>query len=254
MQQTPTSQSGAYRLRALAALLNYPSAEVQQGLPEITQALCEDAAWPKALQPELHGLLLLLQQEQLLDWQMRYSDAFEQSRATSLHIFEHVHGHSRDRGAAMIDLQQSYEQQGMVLHSAELPDYLPVVLEFASLQSAAHARAFLSETAHIVQNIGAALHRQQSPFTPLISAVLVCAGHKPLAAVPVAAWWRAATMQTPGVSAAELAELDAQWAAPAAFDGCSDPAQHGPAAHEQPLRFVQQAAFSSKTHGVGASL
>ncbi|MET5021328.1 nitrate reductase molybdenum cofactor assembly chaperone, partial [Burkholderia pseudomallei] len=75
---------------------------------------------------------------------------FDRGRSTSLHLFEHVHGDSRDRGPAMIDLAQTYEKAGLHLGPAELPDYLPVVLEFASTQPPKEARAFLAEMTHIL--------------------------------------------------------------------------------------------------------
>ena len=76
-----------------------------------------------------------------------YVELFDRGRATSLHLFEHVHGDSRDRGPAMIDLQRTYEQAGLVSRRDELPDYLPVMLEFASTQPPREARAFLGEIA-----------------------------------------------------------------------------------------------------------
>ena len=70
--------------------------------------------------------------------------SLDRGRATSLHLFEHVHGDSRDRGPAMIDLAQTYEAAGLYLAEGELPDYLPVVLQYASTQPPAQARAFLA--------------------------------------------------------------------------------------------------------------
>jgi nitrate reductase delta subunit len=81
---------------------------------------------------------------------------------TSLHLFEHVHGDSRDRGPAMIDLAQTYEKAGLYLAEGELPDYLPVVLEFASTQPPREARAFLGEMAHILNAIFSALQQRGS--------------------------------------------------------------------------------------------
>ena len=86
-----------------------------------------------------------------------YVELFDRGRATSLHLFEHVHGDSRDRGPAMIDLGQTYEKAGLILAEGELPDYLPAVLEFVSTQPPREARAFLGEMAHILNAIFAAL-------------------------------------------------------------------------------------------------
>jgi nitrate reductase molybdenum cofactor assembly chaperone NarJ/NarW len=86
-----------------------------------------------------------------MEVEARYVETFDRGRATSLHLFEHVHGDSRDRGPAMIDLVQTYEKAGLYLGPEELPDHLCVVLEFASTQPPALARAFLGEMAHILQ-------------------------------------------------------------------------------------------------------
>ncbi|MCP2937330.1 nitrate reductase molybdenum cofactor assembly chaperone, partial [Salmonella enterica subsp. enterica serovar Typhimurium] len=84
------------------------------------------------------------------DGEAAYVELFDRGRSTSLHLFEHVHGDSRDRGPAMIDLAQTYEKAGLYLAEGELPDYLPVVLEFVSTQPAREARAFLGEMTHIL--------------------------------------------------------------------------------------------------------
>lgn len=65
-----------------------------------------------------------------LDARAQYSELFDRGRATSLLLFEHVHGESRDRGRAMVDLLAQYEQHGLQLNSRELPDHLPLYLEY----------------------------------------------------------------------------------------------------------------------------
>src|SRR4029078_2389354 len=92
-----------------------------------------------------------------LDSEAAYVELFDRGRATSLHLFEHVHGDSRDRGPAMVDLCAMYEKAVLLRAPGELPDYLPVVLEFASTQPAREARAFLGEIAHILAAIFGAL-------------------------------------------------------------------------------------------------
>jgi len=107
-----------------------------------------------------------------------YVELFDRGRRTALHLFEHVHGDSRDRGQAMVDLTQTYERAGLMLAPGELPDYLPVVLEFASTQPPAEARAFLRETAHIARSIFSALLERQSPYASVLAAVLDLAGER----------------------------------------------------------------------------
>ncbi|MEO6972794.1 MAG: nitrate reductase molybdenum cofactor assembly chaperone, partial [Rhodoferax sp.] len=140
---------------------------------------------------------------------------------TSLHLFEHVHGDSRDRGPAMIDLAQTYEKAGLYLTPDELPDYLPAVLEFVSTQPAKEARAFLAEMAHIFNTLFGALQQRRSAYASVLGALLELAGEK---AQPV--------KQTPEES------LDASWAEPLAFDGCSSQGQAKPG-QPQPIRIVR---------------
>ncbi len=106
-----------------------------------------------------------------LDTEAAYVQLFDRGRATSLHLFEHVHGDSRDRGPAMIDLAQTYEQAGLYLAPGELPDYLPVVLEFVSTQPPREARAFLGEMTHIFNALFSALRERQSAYASVIGAL-----------------------------------------------------------------------------------
>jgi nitrate reductase delta subunit len=147
-------------------------------------------------------------------------------------LFEHVHGDSRERGPAMIDLQQTYEQQGLLLAPGELPDYLPVVLEFASTQPQKVAREFLAEMAHLLQSIHAALARQDSPYAAAVAAALDLAGEPVQAPETVP-------------EAPPEAPLDEQWAEPAVFDGCSVAGQNtAPAV--QPIQIVRRDAASPR--------
>ncbi len=127
---------------------------------------------------ELDALLKHLAQQPALDVESEYVELFDRGRRTALHLFEHVHGDSRDRGPAMIDLIQTYEKGGLYLGADELPDHLPVVLEFASTQPPAQAREFLGEIAHIVRIIFSALQAAQSPYASVLAAVLELAGEK----------------------------------------------------------------------------
>ena len=121
-------------LRALAALLAYPDGRLRAALPEITALLEQADEISPSRRGELEALTGWLASGDALDVQAEYVETFDRGRSTSLHLFEHVHGDSRDRGPAMIDLARTYEAAGLVLREGELPDYLPAVLEFASTQ------------------------------------------------------------------------------------------------------------------------
>ena len=219
-----------YSLRVLAALLRYPDAALRGAADELQQALHDEAALPAARIQELCALLQHLQRSDAFAVEADFVDLFDRGRGTALHLFEHVHGDSRERGPAMIDLQQTYERAGLFLAPGELPDHLAVVLEFASTQPAREARAFLGETAHIVRAIFSALQRRASPYASVLAAVLELAGE------------RAEAVEIPPEP-----ELDEAWAEPEAFGGCSSAGQSRPE-QPQPIHIVRPA----RNHQPGA--
>src|SRR3546814_17750670 len=137
-------------LRALSALLSYPSAELKQHIGEVRQALYAEAALPPEALARLEPLLRSFETEELLELQAAYSELFDRSRSLSLHIFEHVHGESRERGQAMIDLGQHYIDSGFIMQAPELPDFLPIFLEFLSCAPPAQAREWLRDRKSVV--------------------------------------------------------------------------------------------------------
>ena len=217
----------ALSLRVFARLLSYPDAGMRGHLPDMREALRGERAIGGARLAELEALMDGLAAADPLDAEAAYVHLFDRGRATSLHLFEHVHGDSRDRGPAMIDLAQTYDQAGLHLAPDELPDYLPVVLEFASTLPPREASAFLGEMAHIFNALFGALLQRQSAYASVIGALLELAGEKaePVAPVP----------EEP---------LDASWAEPPAFDGCSREGQSkaGQArpGEAQPIQFARR--------------
>jgi nitrate reductase delta subunit len=208
-------------LRVLAALLSYPDADRRSHLAEMAEILHRERALSPGRLEELDRLIGKLRGDDALDVEADYVHVFDRGRATSLHLFEHVHGDSRDRGPAMIDLAQTYATAGLFLAEGELPDFLPVALEFASTQPPPEARAFLAETAHILNAIFAALQKRRSAYASVLGALLELAGEK---AQPV-----------------ELAAeepIDATWEEPPVFDGCSSKGQSRPD-QPQPIRLIR---------------
>ena len=227
--QAPTMR---LTLRVLAHLLRYPDAELRAHLDELADALQLEAAVPGKRLDELLTLICRLGAQDALQVESDYVELFDRGRSTALHLFEHVHGDSRDRGPAMIDLAQTYEKAGLFLAPEELPDHLCVVLEFASTQPPALAKAFLGEVAHILNAIFSALLKRESPYAAVIAAVLELAGQKAQAvAIPVEE------------------SLDDSWAEPEAFDGCSTRGQNRPG-EAQPIHIVRQKPNASQ--GVAA--
>jgi nitrate reductase delta subunit len=205
----PVSACGS--LRALAALLSYPDARMRGYLPEMREILRSECALSAARQAELDALIDALARAEPLQAEADYVELFDHGRATSLHVFEHVHGDSRDRGPAMIDLAQTYEKAGLYLAPGELPDYLPAVLEFVSTQPPREAREFLGEMAHIFNALFNALQQRESPYVSVLGALMELAGET---AHPV----KLAADQT----------LDESWIEPPVFDGCSSRGQAKP--------------------------
>jgi len=166
--------------RALSALLSYPSGDMRQALPEIADAVRNASIVALGEQRGLLDLIDELGQGDLLAAEERYVDLFDRGRALSLHLFEHLHGESRDRGEAMVELKQLYEQAGFELSTCELPDYLPVVLEYLSCRDLAEARAMLADCAHILTTIGRSLIARQSRYAAVLQALIVIAGETPI--------------------------------------------------------------------------
>ena len=193
----------------------------------MAEALAGERALPARRQAEIEHLLDALESAPALDAEATYVDLFDRGRSTSLHLFEHVHGDSRDRGPAMVDLAQTYEKAGLYLGPGELPDYLPVVLEFASTQPPREARAFLAEIAHILNAIFNALRERQSPYASVLGALIELAGER-ASAVKVAA----------------DEALDAAWEEPPAFGGCSTRGQARPDV-PQPIKIVRRESTAS---------
>jgi len=211
-------------LRVLARLLTYPDAELRAHLGDLQDALRSERALGNARMAELEALMRSLTTRDPIEVEADYVQLFDRGRSTSLHLFEHVHGDSRDRGPAMIDLAQTYEKAGLYLADGEMPDYLPVVLEFVSTQPVKEARAFLGEMTHILQAIFSALLKHESAYASVLGALLEVAGEKAQA-----------------VKVADEPPLDESWEEPLAFGGCSTEGQAKPG-QPQPVRIVRNAA------------
>lgn len=216
-----------YSLRVLSQLLSYPDAAMRQQWPQLMTVLDEEGVLSSARRTELQALVAHLQHLNPMDAESRYVETFDRGRATCLHLFEHVHGDSRDRGPAMIDLTKTYEQSGLFLAPEELPDHLCVVLEFASTQTPEVAKAFLGEMAHILNAIFSALLKRESPYAVVLAAVLELSGHK-----------------AQSVAIAVEESLDESWSEPEAFDGCSTRGQARPG-EAQPMHFVRKTSTAS---------
>lgn len=167
----------ALLLRALSALLAYPDAELRAALPEITDALRDTRAIDAKLRAELVALADEIATSDELEAEGRYVDLFDRGRRTSLNLFEHVHGDGRQRGPAMLELRQRYRDAGMQEVTDELPDHLPLLLEYLSCRDASEVRDTIGEVAHILRKLGNTLLQRHSRYAAVMAALLAL-GHE----------------------------------------------------------------------------
>ena len=201
--------------RALSALLHYPSAELVGAAGEIRLLINEDRRLSGAARKILDRLALQLADNDLLDAQETYVGLFDRSRSLSLHLFEHVHGESRDRGQAMVNLAAHYERHGCRIDANELPDYLPLFLEFLSLTSPQEASELLSDVVHILAAIRIRLERRGSDYAGVFLALEDLAGRNPDRATVEG------LLKQDKPPAEEAKDLDKDWEEAPAFGGAA---------------------------------
>lgn len=193
--------------KVFSALLSYPTTEMREALGEMTEVITQS---PLIAAPERDGLMTLIRvlgEGDTLDAEERYCELFDRGRTLSLHLFEHLHGESRDRGTAMVELKQLYARAGFELAARELPDYLPVVLEYLSFRDMDEARDMLADCAHILKVIARALIARRSEYAAVLQALLVIAGEQPLDAAKIPQ------------AKERLEDLDRRWEEEPAFSG-----------------------------------
>ena len=208
-------------LRALAVLLGYPSAELKANIAEVAAAIDDESQLPAADRARLSPLLARFEHDDLLDLQSVYSELFDRSRSLSLHLFEHVHGDSRERGQAMIDLGQQYMESGFFLEGSELPDFVPVFLEYASCLPPAESREMLRQPVHVFAALAERLDKRGSDYATIFHCLVALANAR------VDANARAVVDQN--TPAEESADIDAEWEeAPVSFNQAGAHEMGGP--------------------------
>lgn len=170
----------ALLLRALSALLTYPDEELRAALPEISDAIQSSRAIKVRYKKDLIALADEIAGCGELEAEGRYVDLFDRGRHTSLNLFEHVHGDGRMRGPAMLELQQRYLDGGMEPVANELPDHLPLLLEYLSCCGLSETRDTIGEIAHILRQLGNTLLKRNSRYAAVMAALLALGGEKGL--------------------------------------------------------------------------
>lgn len=167
-------------LRALSALLAYPDSELRAALPEITDVIRTSRAIKKRHRTNLIALADEIANSEELEAESRYVDLFDRGKQTSLNLFEHVHGDGRQRGPAMLELRERYLGADMEPMGDELPDHLPLMLEYLSCQSLSETRSMIGEIAHILRQLGNTLLKRQSRYAAVMAALLAIGNEKGL--------------------------------------------------------------------------
>ena len=159
-------------LKAIAVLMDYPDAGLQENAHEIVGVIAAEPRLDGATRSGLFELVQEIQHGDLFDVQADYVGLFDRSRSLSLHLFEHVHGESRDRGQAMVQLQEIYRDNGLELAASELPDYVPLLLEFCSHLDGDEIQGWLEEMGHLLQLLQGRLAERNSQYQWLFKALL----------------------------------------------------------------------------------
>jgi nitrate reductase delta subunit len=192
--------------KAIGALLDYPTAELQAAADEIEQALAEERALAEAELDLVRAFIDRLRCSDVMDLQENWIGQFERSKRLALHLYEHSYGESRDRGQAMVNLALTYRMNGFELNAAEMPDYLPLFLEFLSVIPPVHARRYLTDAIDIIEALRIRLQERASPYAVLLGALVSLASRKADGAEVEAIL--ADEPQDPG----DLEALDKEWA------------------------------------------
>lgn len=191
-------------LHLLSLLLQYPSKDLQSVAGEIRQRIEADPTLPGDAAARLDPLLARLASGDIYETQETYVELFDRGRAHSLHLFEHVHGESRDRGQAMVDLRARYVEAGLEEIGNELPDFLPLFLDYCSTLPEGDAREMLAEPGVVLVALAARLAERGSDYAPVFSLLCDIAG--------IEMNEEAQKALSPVDDPLDLEQLDAQWA------------------------------------------
>jgi nitrate reductase delta subunit len=165
-------------LKVIAVLLHYPDEALQRASVELVDALDADLLLGADRRAAVVRFIERLRQSDLLALQAEYVDTFDRGRARSLHVYEHLHGESRERGRAMVELKRLYRAYGFAIEGPELPDYLPLFLEFLSTRPVGEAVGWLQQIAEVLQVLHARLASRASPYAALLEALVRLAGRR----------------------------------------------------------------------------
>lgn len=165
--------------KILSLFLSYPGKDLQDFLPQGIEEMRREHLLDLRSLAYLEEFAAHHAGMDLIDWQANFVDLFDTSRNTSLYIFEHLKGDSKERGQAMADLMDFYRENGLVLSGDELPDYLPVFLEFLSTLDLPKAAELLSQTVNVIDRICSILKEKDNPYMHVLAAVISLSSEMP---------------------------------------------------------------------------
>ncbi len=191
--------------RALGLMLGYPTEDQRALIPAILQAVQSEDRIPGPIRRSLTRLGERLAEADTYELQEDYVQTFDRTRTLSLNLYEHVHGESRDRGQAMANLVELYRQHGLEMASQELPDHLPVFLDFLSVVPDDKAASLLGEAAHVLEALAERLHKRSSPYRAVFGALVALSDAAPDSEAV------AALLREPEEDPDDLSALDRAW-------------------------------------------
>ena len=159
--------------KVLSALLEYPEQELIDNLPEIRAVIDESTDIDAEESAALLKFLNFLESKSLIEVQADYVDTFDRTPEHSLHLTHHLFGEEsdRNRGPALIDLSEMFKEYGVKTVTNELPDYLPLLLEFASSLDESEATVFLADVNKVLGLLEDNLTKASSPYAALLSII-----------------------------------------------------------------------------------
>lgn len=233
-------------LKVISCLLDYPREDVRQHRGDLALAISNAREISPDMRSQLLETLQHIYQQDLIDAEEQYSGLFDQGRILSIHLFEHVHGESRDRGQAMVDLMQVYEDNGFAMDKRELPDFIPLFLEFLSWLPDMDAREWLADVSPILARLGARLKERDSSYANLFAALLMICGQHGLMAEEQAAAEKEERDDTPEALDREWEEAAVSFSPP---DNCSTNKPAVDPNQRQALHWVDPAATVNQPIG-----
>lgn len=199
-------------LKVLGHLLTYPTAEQIVALPEFRDILKQEKCLPESTLQDLDNLMSYMAKQDLLDLQEEFVALFDRTPSLCLHLFEHVHGDSRDRGQALVDLSNVYKDAGLLINTEEMPDFLPLFLEYLSVIDVTEAAENLGEIVDVLGVLAGRLKNRDSHYCSVFTGLIDAASSLPDAkAVATALAKEAGDSST-------FDQLDEAWEEQNAFD------------------------------------